>query len=193
MSRKAKIGLRIVCLLAVLAVAGLLVYQAYLHLLKKAYPLAYEEYVTVYSEEYGVEPALIYAVMKAESGFDPEVVSYAGAVGLMQLMPETFDWLQTHIGPEGRLDHDMLRDPQTNIRYGTYFLSMLEGMYEAEEAVLSGYNAGIGTIDKWLSDPEISSDGVHLDRIPYDQTRAYVAKVQEYKAMYQKLYFNNDN
>ena len=70
---------------------------------------------------------------------------------------------------------------------------MLEGMYEAEEAVLSGYNAGIGTIDKWLSDPEISSDGVHLDRIPYDQTRAYVAKVQEYKAMYQKLYFNNDN
>ena len=63
--------------------------------------------MTVYSEEYGVEPALIYAVMKAESGFDPEVVSYAGAVGLMQLMPETFDWLQTHIGPEGRLDHDM--------------------------------------------------------------------------------------
>lgn len=189
---RAKNGLRIVCLVLLLALVGILVYRVYLHLLKRAYPLAYEEYVTVYSEEFDVSPELIYAVMKTESGFDPKIVSYAGAVGLMQIMPETFAWLQNSIGAEGMLDEAMLTDPQTNIRYGVYFLSLLEGMYETEEAVLSGYNAGIGAVSKWLEDPEISSDGVHLENIPYAQTRTYIARVKEAKEIYRKLYFNGN-
>ena len=92
---------------------------------KSLYPIKYESYVESYSKEFGVDVCLVYGVIRTESGFDPEAVSQAGAIGLMQLMPDTFTWLQnyrTNFMPEKLIDSSKLYDPKTNIEYGTYLL-----------------------------------------------------------------------
>ena len=104
-----------VCLLLVLAVVGIGIYQAYFFFLKKAYPMEYQDIIAQKAEKYQVEPALIYAVIRSESNFRPEVESSAGAIGLMQLTPETFEWLQTKIHTGEPMDESALTDPDTNI------------------------------------------------------------------------------
>ena len=100
------------------------VFCGYIFFLHKAYPTDYKEFVETYSVEYNVPPELIFAVIMAESKFKKNALSNSGAIGLMQIMPETFSWLQTHIANE-TLDEDKLKDPKVNIEYGTYFLSYL--------------------------------------------------------------------
>lgn len=154
------------------------------------YPQKYSEYVTQYSQEFGVSEPLVYAVMRTESGFREEVESHAGAVGLMQLMPETFEWLQNNKDGEVTLyDYD-LKNPRVNIEYGTYFLSYLNLRYDGDiELVAAAYNAGITTVDEWLEDKTYSSDGKKLTYIPYEETSKYVKKVVNTYEMYESLYY----
>lgn len=162
----------------------------YIFFLHRAYPTTYKEYVETYSEEYNVPPELIFAVIKAESKFKKNALSDSGAIGLMQIMPETFSWLQTHIANE-TLDEEKLKDPKVNIEYGTYFLSYLRKKYSDEKVQLSAYNAGIGTVEKWLKNKEYSSDGKTLKKIPYKETENYVSEVLKSREKYNKLYYNN--
>lgn len=90
-----------------------------------AHPLEYTEYVEASAEEFGLDPYLLYAVIKTESGFDPSAVSNVGARGLMQIMEETFDWIQYRLGEEGRTEYDDMFDPALNIRYGAYLMDYL--------------------------------------------------------------------
>ncbi len=154
------------------------------------YPQKYTAEVKASAAEFGVDEALIYAVIRTESGFRPEVVSHAGAVGLMQLMPETFEWLQnSHDGSVTRTTAD-LTDPAVNIRYGTCFLSMLLRDYNGDvRTAAAAYNAGSTTVDGWLGDTRYSSDGRHLSLIPYEETSNYADKVAEAYEMYKKLYY----
>lgn len=193
MSRGAKITLKIVALVLVLAVAGVGVYQAYFYFLKRSYPLKYEEIVTEEAAKYDIEPALIYAIIKTESGFNPSAQSSAGAVGLMQLMPNTFSWLQTKVNDGEQMDKSRLTDPEVNITYGVYFVSLLKSVYENEQVILSAYNAGMGTVDNWLKDSALSDDGKTLKSIPWKQTNAYVDNVLSSRDMYRRLYFDNEN
>lgn len=151
------------------------------------YPLTYENYVSVCSARYEIPEEIIYAVIRTESGFEPDAVSPKGARGLMQLMPETFEWLLTKTGEQYALDS--LFDPAVNIKYGAYLLSILYNELGVWENVYAAYNAGIGRVRGWLSDERYSEDGL-LRNIPIAETDRYVSLVGDAVEVYKRLYFN---
>ncbi len=157
-------------------------------LLKKAYPLGYSDIVTKESSANGIEPALVYSVIRAESNFNPDAKSAAGAIGLMQITPDTFEWLQTKLKPEKEYTENDLYDPSVNIKYGCKFLSILLGKYSSRRTALCAYNAGIGTVNSWLSDPSVSTDGKNLTNIPYKETKNYALSVENNYNQYNELY-----
>ncbi len=152
------------------------------------YPIKYEDIVSEASQTYSVEKELIYAIIKCESGFDEHAHSHAGAIGLMQLMPETFEWLQTYTH-NSKLNESELKNPKINIMYGTLLISILRKKYISDEIVLSSYNAGESVVKRWLSDKKVSADGIKFDNIPYKETRDYISRVKTTKKLYKKLYF----
>ncbi len=161
--------------------------------LKYFYPQQYSEYVTQYSEEYGVEETLIYSVIRTESGFRAEVESSVGAMGLMQIMPDTFEWLQTIDNDDTTYEEKDLLNPKINIKFGTFYLSYLLNHYDSKEMLaVAAYNGGIANVDSWLDDERYSSDGVTLSDIPYNETSQYVQRVENTKKMYESLYYDNN-
>ncbi len=154
---------------------------------KRAYPQAYSTYVEAAAEAYGVPEEVVYALIKCESDFDAGAVSSAGAVGLCQLMPDTFLWLTDEV----LFDHfepGMLYDPETNIRYGVCYLSLLYDRYGDWSLAFAAYNAGPGRVDEWLADPTLSNGEGGLQKIPFRETRRYVKKMERAWAKYEKLY-----
>ena len=154
-------------------------------------PDEYVEYVEIYSAVFGVPEDLVWSVIKTESGFDSSAVSSKGAVGLMQLMPSTFEWLTDDILRE-YLGIGMLYDPETNIKYGTYYLSRLYNRFGDWDTAIAAYNGGEGNVSEWLKDKRYSDDGIKLktDKIPdsYSETKNYVKKVNKALEKYKKLY-----
>ena len=180
-----------IALIAVLAIGlGFLADFLITCLEKNSYPREYAEYVEVYAEAYGVPEGLVYAVIRTESSFDSGAVSPVGAVGLMQLMPSTFEWLTDDMLFE-HLESGMLYDPETNIKYGTYCLSYLYDRYGDWDLVLAAYNGGLGNVDKWLEDPAYADGEGGLKKIPFKETRQFVARVTDAWEMYERLYGNS--
>ena len=188
--RKKRIWVRILILLICLAVCALLFLKfGYNRMEKSFYPTDYEDEVTVMSDETGLSKALIFAVIRTESGFNAEAESPAGAIGLMQLLPDSFDWIQRVEEGEEIYSHDALLDPAVNIRYGSLTLKYLLDRFDGnEKAAIAAYNAGPGNVDIWLEDERYSRDGKNLDEIPFDETRSYVSKVLAAKDKYENLY-----
>ncbi len=151
---------------------------------KSMHPIKYSEFVEQYSDEYGVPEEIIYAVIKCESSFKADAKSSGGAVGLMQMMPATFEDLCRRLGEE--YNESLLYDPKVSIKYGTYYLSYLYSRYGVWETVYAAYNAGYGRVDGWLDNPEIGIDG-RLHSIPFKETREYVERVSEARKVYSKL------
>ncbi len=147
-------------------------------------PLTYGMLVEKYSKEYSVPSELIFAVIKAESDFDSDAVSSRGAVGLMQMMPATYEWLSGKLGDPPY--SQMLYDPETNIKYGTYYLQYLYSKFGSWERALIAYNWGEGNLAEFLEDEEYT-DGEY-EKIPVKETRNYVQKVLRYMKKYQELY-----
>ena len=181
-----------IIILALLVAAVALGYayeQVSIALQKRAHPLHFEEYVMRYSRERNIPPEIIFSVIKAESSFRSDAVSPRGARGLMQMMPATFDWLQTLMGEEHA--HGMLFDPATNIRYGTFYLRHLFDMFGDWNLTLAAYNAGQGRVrNEWMQNPDIVRDGVLIiEAVPYDETRNYLIRVNRSIEMYRRLYF----
>ncbi|MCD8056122.1 MAG: lytic transglycosylase domain-containing protein [Clostridiales bacterium] len=166
---------------------GFLIEKGLTLLDEKNYPQEYSAYVSEYSELYGVPEYIVYAVIKTESNFDSSLLSSSGAIGLMQLLPETFEMLNDLTGEEH--ETGMLYDPETNIKYGTYYLSYLYGLYERWGTVYAAYIVGTDMVDSWLSDGNYSTDGVNVTYIPYDETRETVEKLEAAAEMYEKLYY----
>lgn len=159
-------------------------------LLKIMYPKTYSEIVTIYEEEYGVEENLIYAVIKAESNFKSNAVSNRGALGLMQLMEETASDVakKANININFENIKDELLNPGNNINIGTKYLSQLLEKYKNKEVALAAYNAGIGTVDKWIAEGTIKEDGSDIENIPYKETNNYVRKILRDYNIYEKIY-----
>lgn len=153
------------------------------------YPEKYREYVEKYSAENGLDKYFVYAVIKTESNFDPKAVSEAGAVGLMQIMEDAFDWVQYRMGEgcEGE-EYSNLYDPEINIKYGTYLLRLLYEEYNCEETAAAAYHTGRGNVNSWLDDKSISPDGKTLENIPSSVTEHYVHKVMTAYEGYTNLY-----
>lgn len=156
---------------------------------KLNYPTDYSEYVEKAASDYGLEPSIIYSIIRTESNFNPDAQSNVGAYGIMQIMPSSFDWLQELRGEEGKYDADALFEPEICIDYGSYLLKYFYDYYGNEQCAVAAYNAGF-VVSDWLADPQYSSDGETLNDIPYPETNDYVTKVQSAKEMYEKLYFS---
>lgn len=152
------------------------------------YPFHNREIVEKYSAEYDVDPYLAAAVIKVESGFRKDVHSHRGAVGLMQLMPSTARWISRQIDDAG-FDMDKLHEPETNIRYGVWYLSSLEREFEDNDIlVLAAYNAGRGNVSDWMELYGWGYDFQDINEIPFGETRAYVHRVLKCKEKYRRLY-----
>lgn len=176
--------------LAVAAVVFVLIFHRNTadKLKKLSYPREYSEYVDKAARDYDLQPALIYAVIRTESGFKPEAQSGVGAMGIMQVMPETFDWLMDQRGETGKYTRDDLLKPAVCIDYGSYLLRYFYDYYGTEQAAVAAYNAGF-VVGEWLENPEYSPDGKTLTVIPYPETSDYVDKVEDAKEQYIKLYY----
>lgn len=185
-----------------LLAAAILLFSVYsqIHVLQQMrYPLHHRESIQRYAEEYRVNPHLVAAVIFAESRFRPEALSQRDARGLMQILPSTGEWAAARMGLAD-FSEEQLYEPAFNIRIGTWYLSNLARQFGADLqrtgadlapevlVVLAAYNGGSGNVTKWLQDPGYSEDGKTLDHIPFYETRAYVAKVQEAFRRYRKLY-----
>jgi soluble lytic murein transglycosylase len=142
------------------------------------YPLEYEQIVVGHAENYDLEPHLLAAVIYQESKFDADAVSSSGAVGLMQLLPETAQGIADRTGGSGWHERDLV-DPELNIRYGSWYLRHLLDKYGDEELALAAYNAGQANVDRWRE------QGVGIQ---FDETRHYVRRVQKLKQIYARAY-----
>lgn len=160
----------------------------FLQYYRSAYPMKYAQLIDEACEQKGLDRALVYAVVRTESGFNPNAVSGVGARGLMQLMPDTFDWVQMRRGETAALDHDLLFDPAVNIDYGTDMLKLLESEFSSQDNVLCAYHAGWGSVKQWLANDEYAPDGENISKIPFGDTAAYVKKVNKTIEIYRRLY-----
>ena len=149
------------------------------------HPIKHEEVIRSAAAEYKVEPALVAAVIRSESNFDEDVESSRGAYGLMQLLPETASFIAGRSGIGG--DY---REPETNIRMGTWYLGYLQNRYNGDERlVLAAYNSGASQVDEWVSE-----EGFNVSRdIPFEETREYVNEVLDARDTYVDLYGRNLN
>ena len=155
------------------------------------HPLYYADTITAYADAQGLDPALVAAVILCESSYDPKAESRLGARGLMQLMPDTAEWVAHKLGEDGAdYSFDKLYDPQTNIRFGTWYLGYLSRRFDGDATkIVCAYHAGQGNVDSWLKNPQYSSDGVTLDVIPTQDTATYASRVLRARDIYRKYYF----
>jgi soluble lytic murein transglycosylase len=151
---------------------------------KQYYPLHYETQIADSAARHRISPYLVAAVINAESGWRPDRSSSAGAVGLMQLMPQTAKDLATAglVDPK-RFPPSALTSPTVNIEYGTAYLRFLVGRYHEVETALAAYNAGLRHADEWKK-----KGGDIRAAIAFPETKAYVLRVQRGRDRYQALY-----
>jgi len=160
---------------------------AFLRFYRAAYPIRYSELVVEESKRNALPPSLVYAVIRTESGFNPDAVSSVEARGLMQITGETLAWaLYRENDPP--LEEEALHDTAVNIRYGAVILRLHLGEFGSVENALCAYHAGRSNLLKWLNSSESSLDGSTLYRIPFADTAYYVNRVLDTQRIYQRLY-----
>ena len=148
------------------------------------YPLPHKETVFRFSAENGLNNALVYAVIKTESNFNPQAVSQKGAKGLMQITEST----AKYIAKLKNVDKYDLFDENTNIEFGCFYLAYLSERFSSTDLAIVAYNAGEGNVCKWLNNPKYSDDKKSLKAIPFPETRAYLKKVKKTFEKYKNLY-----
>ena len=121
--------------------------------MKRLFPIKYSEFIDKYSAEYGVDRSLVYAIIKAESGFDENAESEKGAMGLMQLTEETALWCGEKMGLE--LSTEEIKNPETNIKIGVWYFKYLLDVTNSKEIAIISYNAGINKVKEWIEDGKI--------------------------------------
>jgi soluble lytic murein transglycosylase len=142
------------------------------------YPLRYEAIVRGHARNYRLDPALLAAVIYEESKFRAGARSSSGAIGLMQLLPDTAKGIAVHTGGT-RFRVDDLYDPEINVRYGSWYLRHLLDKYGDERTALAAYNAGQDNVDRWRAEH---------GGIEFGETRHYVARVEDLKRLYRRGY-----
>jgi len=152
-----------------------------------AYPRPFADLVTAAATEHGLPEALVYAIVREESGFSPRVESWANAVGLTQLMPATARRFGAPLGLP--VTSETLRDPATNLRIGGAFLAFLRQRFAGSPLlVAAGYNAGETAVKRWLDAAPAAELDELVEAIPYDETRGYAKRVAASWATYHALY-----
>lgn len=156
------------------------------------YPIKYSESVEKYASEFNVPEYIIYAIIKTESNFDPDLKSESGALGLMQMIPKTFKFISSGKHLDEDTAFEELEDPDTAIRYGVYYLRYLFNRFHKWNIVFAAYNAGEGTVSEWLNDPKYSNEKGELTKIPDSNVKSYVNKVNKAINYYKDTYYRNE-
>ena len=182
----------LISIVLVLLLAALLLFWTRVWQPKKMrliYPLLYREELLAASAEFEIDPCMLAALVYCESSYQADAVSHVGAIGLMQIMPETGQWLSGKIDLESEYATERLYEPEVNLRLGCWYLDYLYDRYDGQwQEALTAYIAGQGQVDKWLKDPELSADGKHLDVIPGQDVKKYAAKVMRIHENYKTAY-----
>ena len=151
------------------------------------YPMTYAPEIRAAAQEFSLDPAYVASVVLAESSFDAEAVSSAGAIGLMQIMPATGEWIAGKL--DDVFDVQRLYEPSVNLRYGCWYLRFLLDRYDGDMRTAStAYHQGQGRVDDWLQDPQYSQDGRTLTAISSAVTDTYVNRIMESYEHYKELY-----
>lgn len=157
--------------------------------------ITYQSLIERYAAEYNLRPAFVAAIIRNESSFRTDAESSVGARGLMQLMPDTAEWIAGKIG-DSNYSFDHLYDAETNIRYGCWYLNYLSKLFRGDAVLVSSaYHAGQTTVTRWLSDKGISSDGVTIpvDKLPDGPTKQYAGRVTTSYGIYEALLYPNES
>ncbi|MFA7468015.1 MAG: lytic transglycosylase domain-containing protein [Desulfotomaculaceae bacterium] len=184
MARRYRINIFRVLLL-ILIVTAVFNYDT---ILKQFYPMPYNSAIIQHSANAGIDPYLLTAIMKTESNFNPKAVSPKGARGLMQIMPDTGEWIarQNGIAP---FHPDLLFDPDTCIGMGAWYIADLQQEFNGNRImVLAAYNGGRGNVRNWVKENKISGNIRDIDNIPFTETRNFVSKVLFNYKVYNWLY-----
>jgi soluble lytic murein transglycosylase len=150
-------------------------------------PLRYSDVIRQQAAEKHLDPALVAAVIYAETKFEPRD-SAVGAVGLMQVMPQTASFLARRSGATTFTTAD-LADPQVNIAYGSYYLRYLLNEYHQNLSLaLAAYNGGESNVDRWVAAARADGRALTVAHIPFPETRAYVQRVLHARGEYKRKY-----
>ena len=176
---------------------GYLARQAALHETEQKnidanYPVLYQDLIERQAAVYNLNPAYVTALIRNESSFRPQAESSVGARGLMQLMPDTAEWIAGKLKTEGYA-FERMYDPESNITFGCWYLNYLSRLFGGDVVcVTCAYHAGQGTVTSWLSDSRYSPDGVHLslELLPEGPTRLYAERVTRDYGIYQKKVYS---
>lgn len=158
---------------------------------KKQYPLSerYADDIRAAAEEYGIPEAILWAVVRTESGFAIDLAGENGGIGLMQLTPEEFEMIQTVILGEAPEEAGRLYDPKKNLECGAAYLSYLYQRYGVWETVFAAFDAGTDDVDAWLANSAYVSELGTLKDIPNTRTARFVRDVTKAHDLYTRLYF----
>lgn len=185
--RRAKQRRRLVLLLFVAVLAVLFVKPEWLGRL--VYPISYTEEIKSSAETYGLDPLLIAAIIRVESNYKENAVSAKGAVGIMQLMPETAQWIIEKGSFQNVTVEDAASRAADGIRLGAWYVRELHRQFDGNlPVVLAAYNAGPGRVRMWLDDKVWDGRMQTVDQIPFGETRHYVRRVMYYYKKYTEVY-----
>ena len=183
-----KSAVAIVVILAGVIFGGWKIWNSDAVQMRFVYMWDYQQDIITYSEKNKIDPFLVAAIIKNESDFNPKAVSKVGAVGLMQIMPDTGRWIAEQMGLKPYEDADLYKT-QTNIRMGCWYVSELDHEFKHNlTLVMIAYNAGRGKTHEWMEKHGWTYDFNTPQTIPYPDTREYVIKVLHDRDRYYQLY-----
>ncbi|NLI22374.1 MAG: transglycosylase SLT domain-containing protein [Clostridiales bacterium] len=156
------------------------------------HPFSYRELIEREAEANNLHPAFVAAIVLNESSFKPDAESDVGARGLMQMMPDTAQWVYGKMGESGAYSFDLMYDPDTNVHYACWYLAFLSDRFRGDPILVSAaFHAGQNTVQNWLNDSRYSTDSVSisLERMTDGPTKTYVTRVLKAFATYRRLYY----
>lgn len=161
------------------------------------YPIKYEKDIQVSAANYKVDPLFIAAIIRVESNYKPEMLSKKGAIGLMQIMPDTAQWIVEQ-AEFSHLTKDRLNNPDVNIEVGSWYIHSLTSEFRSLlqqgskmdriAIIAASYNAGPGNVAKWVSESVWNGKFDSLNQIPFGETRHYVQRIVYYYKKYERYY-----
>ena len=153
--------------------------------MRSLYPFHYWDVISKWSRERQLSPALVIGLMRQESRFEAQIRSSSGAIGLMQIMPDTGSWIASKKG----ISNYNLDKPEDNINFGTWYLDYTHSRYANNSMLaVASYNAGPGAVAQWVEEKGVGDPDEFVNNIPYDETRDYVSKVLGNYWNYLRLY-----
>jgi len=157
---------------------------------RNRYPLLHNDVIEEYCALYNVDKYLVHSIIRTESFYDENAVSSKGALGLMQIMPDTGEWIAEKLNLENFTKEDLF-DCEKNIMMGVWYIGYLSDKFNGNiDNTIAAYNAGPTNVSKWLAEKTLSVDGENLNNIPFEETKKYKEKVSNAYEMYLKIYSN---